>query len=460
MFEDIPVEVSVEHEGERIRRIDTRVEFGGPKVRQKFELARVRKVDEVEDGKVTVIGPDIKDMEEGSSQPIGIIVDVAGKKLTKDLESVLERRIHAYINYIEGFMHLAQCIDVWLRISKSAFEKGLDSFTYVGKVLERLYKSDLPIVEKVQTTFITDPLEIEKEIPTAIRTHEERDARARGLTEEEVEAFYGCTLCQSFAPTHVCVITPERFSACGSISWFDAKASAKVDPNGPNFKIAKGECLDPLRGEWGGVNDAIKRKSMVTIFKVYLHSIFGHPHTSCGCFEAIAFYIPEVDGIGIVNRGFEGAAVNGIPFSTMATHVGGGSQVEGFTGISINYMRSPKFLQADGGWNRIVWLPQMLKEGRIKDDIPEEIYEKIATEADVANVKELKGFLTEVEHPVISRWEVPTPKPGLEKGAPAPGVEVVPAETVSVSRVPAGRIRIILKNVEIYVKRAIIKRTK
>jgi acetyl-CoA decarbonylase/synthase complex subunit beta len=241
-------------------------------------------------------------------------------------------------------------------------------------------------------------------IGEARRLYMERDKKVKELTEEEVDAFYGCTLCQSFAPTHVCVITPERVSLCGATSWLDAKISYKLDPSGPNFIVLKGRCLDPVKGEWTGVNETVLDKSHGSTKRVYLHSIFGFPHTSCGCFEAIAFYIPEVDGIGVVHRGFKEAAVNGMTFSTMAGFCGGGKQVEGFLGIGVNYLRSKKFLVADGGFNRVVWMTSELKE-RVKESIPRDLYDKIATEKDASSIRDLQVFLREAAHPVVQRWD-------------------------------------------------------
>jgi len=457
MFKDIPVDVGVIYEGERIRKNDMYVELGGPKVEAKFELVRAKSLDEIKDGKITVVGPDLKDLKEGSYVPFGIYIEVAGKQIEPELEGVIERRIHEYCNYIEGFMHLNQRYDIWLRLSKKSFDKGLNSFRYVGKVLQRLLKSELPIIEKIQITFITDPKEAKKMWKEALGIYEERDRRARGLKDEDVDAFYGCTLCQSFAPTHVCVITPQRYSNCGAISWFDGRASARVDPKGPVFMIAKGECLDPVKGEYTGVNEAAKEKSLGAVTRVYLYSAFGYPHTSCGCFEATAFYIPEVDGLGIVHRGFKDVAVNGLPFSTMADSTAGGRQVDGFHGLSIEYMRSPKFLQVDDGWNRIVWMPASVKE-RVQDFIPKGLVDKIATENDVKTVEELKEFLTAKQHPVVERWEA-APAEVLVKEE-----KEVPAE-VPIIRVPslpisAGGFKIILKDAKIHAKKVIIRKIK
>jgi len=461
MFDDIPVDVGVIYEGERIRRNQMHVELGGPKVEAKFEVVKSRPMDEIEDGKITVIGPDLKDLEAGKSYPFGIWVDVAGKEVEEELEGVIERRIHEFCNFIEGFMHLNQRYDIWLRLSKKSFEKGLNSFKMIGKVLYRLFKSDLSFIEKIQITFVTDPEKAKEMMKKAMVIYEARDARARGLKDEDVEEFYGCSLCQSFAPTHCCVITPQRYANCGAISWFDGRAAARVDPKGPIFKIERGECLDAFKGEWSGANQAVKEKTMGEIARIQLYTGQHkpeqalYPHTSCGCFEAIAFYIPEVDGLGIVDRGFKERTVNGLPFSTMADAAAGGRQVDGFHGLSIEYMRSPKFLQVDGGWNRIVWMPSSVKE-RVKDFIPQNMVDKVATEKDVNTIDELKVFLEKREHPVVERWKaIPAEA--------APEVEEVEVEApleIPVSGVPitAGGFKIILKDAKIHAKKIIIRR--
>ncbi|MEM3440911.1 MAG: CO dehydrogenase/CO-methylating acetyl-CoA synthase complex subunit beta [Candidatus Bathyarchaeia archaeon] len=458
MFSDIPVDVGVIYEGERIRRNDMYVELGGPTVKEKFELAKVRPADVIEDGKVIIIGPDIKDMKEGSAHPLGVLVEAAGATLDEGLEGVIERRIHGYMNYIEGFMHLNQRYDIWIRLSKKSFQKGLNSFEYIGKVLHRLFKSELPIIEKLQVTFITDPEKIKELYPQALQAYEARDAKARGLKDEDVDKFYGCILCQSFAPTHVCVITPQRYSNCGAISWFDGRASASVDPKGPVFAIEKGKLLDPVKGEYSGVNETVKKKTLGEVNQVWLYTAFGHPHTSCGCFEAVAFYIPEVDGFGLVHRGFKGVTVNGLPFSTLADSTAGGRQVDGFHGLSIEYMRSKKFLEADGGWHRVVWVPKEVKE-RVKDFIPKDVVDKIATEEDAQNLDALKAFLKEKGHPVVAKWAAAEAAAG--EAAPAEAKEeegaMIPVATAATLPIMAGGFKIILKDAKIYAKKVLIR---
>ncbi len=464
MFKDIPVDVGVIYEGERIRRNDMQVELGGPTVKEKFELAKVKPLDEIEDGKINIIGPDIKDLKEGGAFPLGILVEAAGKSLDAGLEGVIERRIHGYLNYIEGFMHLNQRYDIWIRLGKKSFQKGLNSFEPIGKVLYRLFKSELPIIEKVQITFITDPAKISEMYTRAMADYEARDAKARGLKDEDVDKFYGCVLCQSFAPSHVCVITPQRYSNCGAISWFDGKASASIDPKGPVFAIERGELVNAEKGEFSGVNETVKKKTMGEVNQVWLYTAFDHPHTSCGCFEAVAFYIPEVDGFGIVNRSFKGVTVNGLPFSTLADSTAGGRQIDGFHGMSIEYMRSKKFLAADGGWNRIVWMPKEIKE-RVKDFVPKDVVDKIATEESSPNMDSLKTFLKEKNHPVVANWKEEAPAPA-EAEAATPLAEaqaegqMMPVMTASSLPIMAGGFKIILKDAKIYAAKVIIKTIK
>ncbi|MGA2104836.1 MAG: CO dehydrogenase/CO-methylating acetyl-CoA synthase complex subunit beta [Methanoregula sp.] len=404
MFEDIPADIGLVHVGERIRKNDMFVELGGPSVQEKFELVRVRKPEDIPDEKITIIGPDLAAMQEGMKYPLGILVEIAGPQLEEDIEGVIERRIHEYTNYIEGFMHLNQRYDIWVRVSKKAYAKGFTTLSFVGKVLIALLKNELPLIEKMEVTFFTEKETIAARYADALKVYEARDARARGLTDNDVDVFYGCALCQSFAPSHVCVITPQRYANCGAISWFDGRAAARIDPKGPIFPISKGECLDPVKGEYSGINESAKKRSLGTVHRIFLYSAFTCPHTSCGCFEGIAFYIPEVEGFGIVMRGYKDVTVNGLPFSTMADSTAGGRQVDGFHGISLEYMRSPRFLAADGGFARVVWMPSDLRE-QLREFIPVDLFGKIATEKDVRTVSELRDFLSSQVHPVMERWK-------------------------------------------------------
>ncbi|MEM0026925.1 MAG: CO dehydrogenase/CO-methylating acetyl-CoA synthase complex subunit beta [Ignisphaera sp.] len=402
MFSDIPVDVGPQYEGQRVRGPEMFVELGGPKVKYKFELFLVKSVEEVEDGEIVVVGPDLNEMSEGKSYEYAVIFEAAGRGLESQAEGVLERRIHEFSNYIQGYMHLNQRYEIWLRVSKRSYQKGLNSFRYIGTALYRLFKSAFPIIEKLRIYFITDAKVVEILYPQAIKVYEERDRRALGLRDEDVDTFYSCKLCQSFAPTHTCIITPERPSACGAISWLDARVASQIDPKGPIQPVPKGRCLDPVAGEYEGVNEAVKKLSNGAIQRIRLYSLFEYPPTICGCFEIATFYIPELDAVGLVNRGYGGLTPIGLRFSQIADTVGGGKQVPGFQGIGLLYLRSKKLFQADGGWTRIVWMTSELKE-RVLDAIPPELRDKIATEKEAKTVDELKKFLIEKGHPAAKK---------------------------------------------------------
>jgi len=461
MFEDIPVDVSPMYEGERIRSANMFVELAGPKS-SGAELVQV--AEDVEDGALEVLGPELSEMTEGEIYPLGISVKIQGEKLEKELEGVIERRIHELCNYVKGFMHLNQRDQIWCRVSKEAVEAGF-KLEHLAQALSILLKEEFPIIEKISVTVFTEESEVESFLETARATYEVRDARARELSDEDVDVFYGCVMCQSFAPSHVCVVTPDRTALCGAINWFDCRAAAKMDPDGPIFEVTKGEVLDDVKGEYRDVNAMVSEKSQGVTDRVYLHSVFEYPHTSCGCFEAVAFYIPELDGIGIVDRDFRGETPLGIPFSAMAGQCSGGKQVEGFTGLSMEYMRSPKFLQADGGYERVIWLPKEIKDS-LTDFIPEDVIEKIPTEEDAGSIKEIRKFLREAEHPIMERLKQAkesVEEPEIEEEiseepemGTAPMTQVAYAPELSM---PAGGgVKIILKNAKVYAEKVIIKR--
>ncbi|MBD3196530.1 MAG: CO dehydrogenase/CO-methylating acetyl-CoA synthase complex subunit beta [Candidatus Lokiarchaeota archaeon] len=465
-FSDLPVDVGPVYEGERIRSKQMYVELGGPKIEKHFELVKVRDVKKIKDGHVELHGPDLKDMEQGGRYPIGILVEVAGEQLEEDLEAVFERRIHEFCNFVNGIMHLNQRYTNWMRVSTTAYEKGFNSLELLGTILIRLFKAELPIIEKCQVTIYTDAKDIEEPYEMAMSTYEKRDERARGLHDEDVDMFYGCVLCQSFAPTHVCCITPDRTSLCGSINWFDARAAAKVDPKGPIFEVEPGECKHDVAGEYTGINEMMAKRSLGEIDRVYLYSAMEFPHTSCGCFEAVDFYIPEVNGHGIIDRNADTIAINGLAFSAMANQTGGGKQMPGFNGISLQYISSPKFQQydaieegLDGGIYQTVWMNSGLKE-RVQEFLPEDVRDKIATEQDVSDINELKQWLEEKEHPVVQTWVEEEEEEYEEDEWESEGAMVpMGTQTMTVPGVGgAGGFKIILKNCKIHAEAVIIKR--
>ncbi|MDD1700174.1 MAG: CO dehydrogenase/CO-methylating acetyl-CoA synthase complex subunit beta [Methanoregula sp.] len=404
----IPMGCSPAFEGKSIRKEEMYVEFGGGRT-PAFELLQMVNAEEIKDGQITVIGPEIEAMKEGSAYPLGIIIKVAGKMMKKEYEPVLERRIHNFVNYGEGSWHVAQRDIVWIRISKEVVAKGV-KIEHIGKLLASKFRMDFPqLLDAVSVTLITDEAKVLSAKKDAEKVYEERDSRIRGMRDSDVNTYYSCTLCQTFAPNHVCVITPEHPALCGAISWLDGKIAYEIAPSGANQPIEKGAFINAQNGEYEGVNKFVKKASHGEIDRCSLYSLMEYPMTCCGCFECIALMLPEVNGIMIVNREFKGITPSGMTFSTLAGTIGGGSQTPGFIGISKNYILSDRFLQGEGGIERLVWMPSQLKEElktrlakKLSDQNKSDLFEKIADETKATTIEDLISYLDSVKHPALT----------------------------------------------------------
>jgi len=405
---DIPVAHSPAFEGERIRKEEMHCEFGGQRT-PAFEWLRMLDIAEVEDGKITVEGPDADSLEAGGKMPLAILVEVAGRKMQPDFEPVLERQIHTFMNEAQGLWHMGQRDIIWVRISKDAFKAGF-RLEHIGKLLHAMYHEQFSsIMDKVQIKIFTDEKQVLKMREQAHGVYAERDARLAGMVDEDIDTFYSCTLCQSFAPNHVCVVSPERPGLCGAYSWLDCRAAYEITPSGPNQPISKGNCIEPTIGQWDKVNAFVLKTSGGGVERMSQYSMITDPMTSCGCFECIAAVLPSTGGIMIVNREFSEMTPCGMKFSTLAGTVGGGNQTPGFIGHSKHYINSKKFIAAESGIRRIVWMPKMLKE-EIKDTFVkraeelglggQEFLDKIADETTATTEEEVLNFITTANHPV------------------------------------------------------------
>ena len=105
----VPVPYGSAFEGEVVRKKDMRVEFGG-KYSRAFEYLRMVPLEQVEDGHVEVIGPDFAGVEEGGYLDMGILIEVAGRKMQKDFEPVLERQGGYFVQGAPGVQHLGQAV--------------------------------------------------------------------------------------------------------------------------------------------------------------------------------------------------------------------------------------------------------------------------------------------------------------------------------------------------------------
>ena len=407
---DIPVAFASAFEGEIIRRGDMQVEFDGSRV-DCCELVHAKEASEIEDHKIEVIGPDIDEMEVGSKNSIAYVVEVAGKNMQADFEPVFERKFHSYLNCIEGVMHTGQRDMIRIRISKDAFAAGFRA-KHIGEVLYAKVKSEFAaVVDKCQVKIYTDPAECTKirhEVATPM--FDKRDERLMTLTDEGVEVYYSCIMCQAFSPSHVCVVTPERLGLCGAVSWLDAKATHQLDPEGPCQVITKERIIDERIGEYEDVNEAVRKFSQGALEDVSLYSIIEKPMTSCGCFECICGIEPLSNGVCIANREYAGMTPIGMTFPELASMTGGGVETPGFMGHGKHFIASKKFMKAEGGVARIVWMPKDLKDQVAErlNETAKEMYgienfvDMIGDETVAEDPETLLAFLEEKGHPALS----------------------------------------------------------
>ena len=402
----IPVAFAAAFEGEIIRKADMHNEFFSGK-NPTAELVVMRQLNEIEDHKITIIGPDLPD---ASELALATFVEVAGKKMQVDFEAVIERKFHAWFNYMEGVMHTGQRNQVRVRVSKAAFEAGLRLKDFAEVLYVMIMNEFEAVVDKCQITLITDAAQAEKfRDEIAMPRYTQRDDRLASMTDEAVDRYYTCILCQSFAPAHCCVVTPERLGLCGAVSWLDAKATNELDPNGPCQPIFKEGLIDDRTGRFESVNKMIAEATHGAVESVTLYSILEDPMTSCGCFECICGIEPMSNGFIVVNREFKGMTPAGMTFGELASCTGGGVQTPGYMGHGRHFISSKKFIAAEGGIERIVWMPKELK-----DDVAErlnktafELYgienfvDLIADETITTDGEELLNWLTEKNHPVL-----------------------------------------------------------
>ena len=404
----IPVPYGSAFEGEVVRKADMRVEFGG-KYSRAFEYLYMTDFDQVEDGKIEIIGPGFEDVPAQGAMDVGIVIEVAGRKMQEDFEPVLERQVHYFINGASGIQHIGQRDITWIRISNAAADKEFD-LKHFGDILYARFHSDFgAIVDKVQIKIFTDSELHAEWLEKARAAYDFRNRRLADLTDEAVEEFYSCTLCQSFAPDHVCVVTPQRLGLCGAYNWLDCKASHQINPTGPNQPILKGREIDPVKGYWEGTNEFAKQSSHGTVEEVTMYSIMENPMTACGCFECIVMVIPEANGVMIVSREDPSMTPAGMTFSTLAGIAGGGLQTPGVIGVGKYYLISPKFISADGGFQRVVWMSSFLKDSMAEEfkvvcerEGDPDFLSKIADETVCNDVDGLLPFMEQAGHPVLS----------------------------------------------------------
>ncbi|MEA2121907.1 acetyl-CoA decarbonylase/synthase complex subunit alpha/beta [Dehalococcoides mccartyi] len=404
----VPVAYGPAYEGERVRGEQIYLECGGGRT-QMVELVTTAGMDDVTDGKIELFGQDIANVPEGSRLPLAIVVEAAGHKMNEDYEPILERQIHHLLNYAQGVMHIGQRDIAWLRVSKGAAAKGF-SLKHIGSILHaKLHQDFGGIVDKIQIKLYTTPEKVAEISGQSKKIYAKRDERIEGMTDENTETFYSCTLCQSFAPSHVCIVSPERTGLCGAYNWMDCRASNEINNLGPNQPVNKGAVIDAKLGQWSGINQFVEKTSGGVVSHYNLYSIIHDPMTTCGCCECIAAILPLCNGVMTVNREYAGMTPCGMKFTTLAGTIGGGITTPGFLGHSKYNITQRKFISAEDGLLRLVWMPKSLKD-EIRErfnaraaelGIPD-LLERIADESVGTTEEEILPFLEAKQHPALT----------------------------------------------------------
>ncbi|MFY9402294.1 MAG: hypothetical protein WAQ07_02645 [Candidatus Omnitrophota bacterium] len=405
---NIPVPYSDLYEGEKVKEEELAFEFGG-RGGLFFELLVYRDKDDIEDGSIELFGPDIsQDLPKKDSLSLALVVEVCGKKMQKDFEPVLERQLHRFINYASGLAHEGQRDLNLIRISRQAFLSGF-RLKHLGLIIYSMLRREYPgIIDKAQVKLYTRDGDVRDKLKMARRIFSERDERLKGLLDEEVDNYYSCFICQSASPNHICIISPERPGMCGAYSWLDAKVSSEVVSYGWNSPIPKGKALSSSLGQWEGINRFVADKTNSIIKEASLYSITKAPLSTSGLFECILAVLPEANGVIAVDRNYPGMTPLGMDFSTLSDLAKNIPSNPGFMGIARRYILSDKFILAEGGLRRLVWVSKELKLLLEKDlkkiayDIGEpDLLEKIADEDTALTLNPLLDFLRKAKHPAL-----------------------------------------------------------
>lgn len=272
--------------GGHLRKGEYHLELGGPKHNYTsfIFVEYVADVGNVDEGLVLHWGPDMNEVPEESSFPFVWHIKVAGMDLTPDIFPMVERGATLGLTWTEGVMVSGNRSNVWMRIGKKVIDRmtfqKLAQSVYAavkswGVVAQSVEQRILVATPEMGGTAVIEPL-----LEEAKRKWEEQEALIGDIKDEDVDEFYGCTVCQLIAPSHVCICTPERPPYCGFLNYSAMKAFETFEPSGFIFKFPKGECLDRKRGWWTGVDEVAYDRSHGNTRKVYLNSCIHYPTTN------------------------------------------------------------------------------------------------------------------------------------------------------------------------------------
>lgn len=332
------------------------------------------------------------------SNEIGILIEIAEKHFTDDIALIVEKTALKSLNYISGLR--ASMEDQVLRLDFSN-EISIDD----KMIAEAIYwgiRSQYPRIKNIAVKIIYDHEELIIQAEKIEKYNNQRLSYIENMTEENTDIFCICTECRPFSLVHTCIATPQRVPMCASRTYASIKTAAyfgsstipwqrQSEKRIPLRSVCKkGRVIDSQKGEYEGINKVYQKMTHGKLKRVYLHSLRDFPHTSCGCFQSLAFWIDAVQGIGIISRNSTAVTPDGNTWAKLANRAGG-KQSDGITGVSLEYIRSKSFLRGDGGISNVVWADSVLYE-KIKDlFLPDK---KVATEKDVNNTEELNTFLS------------------------------------------------------------------
>lgn len=332
-----------------------------------------------------------------SGTGIGILVEVHDGSFSEDIEVFVEGHALKALNYLKGVRAKQTDSSFTVELAEGVELAASD----VSLALYWGIRVRFPGLEQIGVTVIRDAEQLARMSAEVHANKEARRQKVAAMTEANTAEFCVCTECRPFSLVHTCVATPEREPMCASRTYASIKAAALYDSADVPWQrpgeqdvalravVRKGAVLDSARGEYEGVNNAYALLTGGKLGRVFLHSLRAYPHTSCGCFQTLAFWIPEVKGIGIMLRGSKAIAPGGATWAELANRAGG-KQTPGITGVSIQYIRSPVFLRGDGGIANVVWTDSVLCE-KINDLFAPG--QKVATEKDVADIESLGLFI-------------------------------------------------------------------
>jgi len=339
--------------------------IGGP---QSFVILRGR---ETQEGAELPPDDDLTRAKE-----IGIVVEVGDDALDVSTSRYLEEKAVESISMIRGLRPERKTP------ADFALLYGADATPLASQLAGAItagLRQNFPLLERICVRILTDPVEVTRQRAAADRFRAQRDAVIAAESDDTVSYFHYCIECQPFSREHVCVITPDRPPMC-SRDRFQIKAAVLFGASWHPWKrrgIAEAPLRDPIKaekpldeaaGEYAAINAAVTKLSDGRVTRVHLHSLRQFPHTSCGCFGFIAFWMDKEQGIGVMERGYAGSAPGSITWDYLA-NAAGGKQSPGLAGISGAYLRSRRFLAGDGGRAAIRWLSPKAYE-KVKDLLP------------------------------------------------------------------------------------------